>query len=75
MDAFWQNTVAATSAEVMRMPSPDGKIALTGSDDTIARLWDTATGKAMGLPLKRWQNPQKIVPSPAQIQMRIRHLW
>jgi WD40 repeat protein/serine/threonine protein kinase len=32
--------------------SPDGKIFLTGSVDKTARLWDAATGKALGPPLK-----------------------
>jgi WD40 repeat protein len=31
--------------------SADGKIALTGSQDQTARLWDTATGKPIGPPL------------------------
>ena len=31
--------------------SPDGKIALTGAEDKMARLWDVATGKPLGPPL------------------------
>jgi hypothetical protein len=30
--------------------SPDGKTVLTGSDDNTARLWETASGKPLGLP-------------------------
>jgi WD40 repeat protein/tetratricopeptide (TPR) repeat protein len=32
--------------------SPDGKTILTGSDDRTARLWDVATGRPIGEPLK-----------------------
>ncbi len=32
--------------------SADGKTALTGSQDTTARLWETATGKPIGPPLQ-----------------------
>ena len=32
--------------------SPDGKSILTGCDDSLARLWDTATGKLLHAPLK-----------------------
>jgi hypothetical protein len=32
--------------------SPDGKLALTGSDDRTARLWRTDTGAPVGAPLK-----------------------
>jgi WD40 repeat protein/serine/threonine protein kinase len=32
--------------------SPDGKAVLTGSIDSTARLWDAATGKPIGPPLK-----------------------
>jgi WD40 repeat protein/tRNA A-37 threonylcarbamoyl transferase component Bud32 len=32
--------------------SPDGRIALTGSREKSARLWDTATGKPVGRPLE-----------------------
>jgi len=28
--------------------NPDGKLVLTGSNDRSARLWDTATGEAVG---------------------------
>ena len=31
--------------------SPDGKIALTGSIDRMARLWDVSTGKPIGAPM------------------------
>jgi WD40 repeat protein len=31
--------------------SPDGHTALTGGDDKTARLWDAATGEAVGRPL------------------------
>jgi WD40 repeat protein len=30
--------------------SPDGEVVLTGSGDWTARLWDTATGKPIGMP-------------------------
>ena len=32
--------------------SPDGRTVLTGSDDKTARLWDAATGKPIGEPLR-----------------------
>jgi WD40 repeat protein/serine/threonine protein kinase len=32
--------------------SPDGKVVLTGSEDNTARLWDAATGKAIGMPIE-----------------------
>jgi RNA polymerase sigma factor (sigma-70 family) len=32
--------------------SPDGRIALTASSDQTARLWDAATGKPLGPPLR-----------------------
>jgi WD40 repeat protein len=32
--------------------SPDGRIALTGSSDNTARLWDVATGLSLGAPLR-----------------------
>src|SRR5262249_50059891 len=40
--------------------SPDGKLLATASDDGAVRLWDTATGRAVGKPLG---NP---VPRPRQ---------
>jgi WD40 repeat protein len=38
--------------------SADGKTALTGSFDSTARLWETATGKPIGAPL---QTQQRII--------------
>jgi WD40 repeat protein/tetratricopeptide (TPR) repeat protein len=35
------------------VPSPDGRIILTPSQDGTARLWDAATGQPIGQPLKR----------------------
>jgi WD40 repeat protein len=32
--------------------SPDGRVALTGSSDNTARLWDVATGMPLGAPLR-----------------------
>src|SRR5262249_16391154 len=37
--------------------SPDGKSVLTGSSDKTARLWETATGKPIGLPM---QHPGEV---------------
>ena len=32
--------------------SPDGQRVVTASEDKTARLWDAATGKAIGEPMK-----------------------
>src|SRR5882762_9248504 len=44
--------------------SPDGKTALTGSQDQTARLWDTATGKPLGPPLWHGQLVGAVAFSP-----------
>jgi WD40 repeat protein len=43
-----RHSAALHSAEF----SPDGRRAVTASDDDTARLWDTATGKPIGEPMK-----------------------
>jgi WD40 repeat protein len=38
--------------------SPDGRLALTGSEDNTARLWDTSTSRPVGRPLR---HPGKVL--------------
>ena len=44
--------------------SPDGKIVLTASEDTTARLWDTGTGKPIGPALRHQASVWKAAFSP-----------
>jgi tetratricopeptide (TPR) repeat protein len=44
--------------------SPDGRLALTGSDDETARLWETATGKPVGEPLRHEGVVEAVAFSP-----------
>jgi hypothetical protein len=44
--------------------SPDGKTVLTGSWDKTARLWEAATGKALGPPLQHQDNVVAVAFSP-----------
>jgi WD40 repeat protein len=44
--------------------SPDGKLALTGSWDKTARLWDVATGKVLGPPLEHQDAVVAVAFSP-----------
>jgi tetratricopeptide (TPR) repeat protein len=44
--------------------SPDGKTVLTGSGDKTARLWDAATGQAIGQPLEHQGEVVAVAFSP-----------
>jgi serine/threonine protein kinase len=44
--------------------SPDGRAVLTGSQDKTARLWDAATGKARGAPLRHEGEVWAVAFSP-----------
>jgi WD40 repeat protein len=44
--------------------SPDGTIAVTGSDDQTARLWSTATGQPLGEPLRHRAGVTSVAFSP-----------
>jgi WD40 repeat protein/serine/threonine protein kinase len=44
--------------------SPDGSKVLTGSSDKTARLWETATGKPLGLPLEHQEAVWAVGFSP-----------
>jgi len=44
--------------------SPDGKLVLTGSDDTTARLWDVATGQPASPPLRHEGLVRSVAFSP-----------
>jgi eukaryotic-like serine/threonine-protein kinase len=44
--------------------SPDGKVVLTGSADNTARLWDVATGKAIGVPMEHKGRVLAVAFSP-----------
>src|SRR5262249_49147136 len=43
---------------------PDGKTVLTGSEDNTARLWDAATGQALGAPLQHSHGVGRVAFSP-----------
>jgi WD40 repeat protein len=44
--------------------SPDGKTVVTGSDDKTARLWDVATSRPFGAPLKHREAVYSVAFSP-----------
>ena len=44
--------------------SPDGKTVVTGGDDGTARLWDAATGRAIGLILQHPREVTSVAFSP-----------
>jgi tetratricopeptide (TPR) repeat protein len=44
--------------------SPDGKTALTGSEDGTARLWDVATGRPVGEPMRHEGKVEAAAFSP-----------
>jgi WD40 repeat protein/Flp pilus assembly protein TadD len=44
--------------------SPDYKLAATAGDDNTARLWDTATGKQLGVPLAHARQVYDLAFSP-----------
>jgi uncharacterized coiled-coil protein SlyX len=44
--------------------SPDGRTVLTGSSDQTARLWDAATGKPIGEPLRHDGSVSAVAFSP-----------
>jgi WD40 repeat protein/serine/threonine protein kinase len=44
--------------------SLDGKTILTGSEDATAQLWDAATGKPRGLPLRHQDRVEAVAFSP-----------
>ncbi len=44
--------------------SPDGKTVLTGSGQDAARLWDAATGKPLGTPLRHQDAVTSVAFSP-----------
>jgi WD40 repeat protein/serine/threonine protein kinase len=47
LKAQWQHRGQVTGVAFR----PDGKVVLTGSLDNTARLWDAATGQAIGMPM------------------------
>jgi WD40 repeat protein len=46
--------------------SPDGRLALTGSDDNTARLWDLATGKEIRR-LEGYSHPAEPIPDDTKL--------
>jgi WD40 repeat protein len=44
--------------------SPDGKLAVTGSQDATARIWDVATGRPIGEPLRHHEQVRDVAFSP-----------
>jgi hypothetical protein len=44
--------------------SPDGQTILTGGTDNAARLWDAATGRSLGLPMRHGGLVQAVAFSP-----------
>ena len=62
-----QNTtrwIADSAAPIYAVAfSPDGKRIVSGSDDKTLRLWDAATGQAIGQPLKGHEGAVQASPS------------
>ncbi len=44
--------------------SPDGRFALTGSEDNTAQLWDSETGMPIGKPLRHSDQVRAVAFSP-----------
>ncbi len=69
--AGWRQRVAGIKALLEHQGSvqcvafsPDGKYVLTGSQDFTARLWETASGKPVGPPLRHRTTVQSVAFSP-----------
>ncbi len=74
VDAGWLWNLSADKPTAMRLDhpgsviavalSPNGKLAATGGDDGLVRLWETATGNAVGGPLVHESKVDAVVFSP-----------
>jgi WD40 repeat protein/serine/threonine protein kinase len=69
--AAWGETIwplratLAAPGEVLSLAcSPDGKLAITGSEDGTAQLWDVATGQPLGKPLRHPSSVKAVAFSP-----------
>ena len=48
----WANRCGMMAESIEAAFSPDGKLVVTASSDGTARLWEAATGKALGEPMR-----------------------